>query len=384
MAVLTKNPSRNIPDSNIVLADFLTGRVPTGHQEDYLLALETALADFNPVTVAPFRYPQLHAPADVPTIERGNRIGRYLATFRVSMRYLNAPTPTLLIFHGPEFRDFIAFAAAALMRRRRGQGRGVFVMRRKAWAIVGRRGLKARLLDAVIKWMAPSRFFYMLSDSRSVMDYWLGCTGVDGPILSIPTRRPVETVTRKPEDSVVIGLLGGFRLEKGASLYSAVIAMALGESSTEVDCQISENAAESEEIALMRSLTNKWQGNPRVRFHCGHLDATAFARLLYSVDIVVLPYDAESYGPGTSGILFEALAAGRIVAITRIDWAVQEYADHPNILWLEDRNSDTIKAALKNATERVVTARKTGGLSVPDTDQFKQTWCAALKDAARD
>ena len=374
---LSSRVSSDVPD--ILLADFLTGRVPTGHQEDYLVALEDALAGYgDPKTVAPFREIQRN-PADfVPRINVDDRIGRYIATYSLCRRVLRADTATLLIFHGAEFRDYMAFAAASMFRPRAGKGVGVFVMRRQAWAIVGHRNWKSWLLDRTIVRLARRAPFYMLSDSRDAMDHWEKRSGVGGQIVSIPTRYPVDMVVRKPGDPVTVGLIGGFRAEKGAKHYEAVIATALSIPAVEVNCQLPGEAVEPEK-SMIASLCDNWSMNDRVRFHTGHLDAEAFTRLVFSVDIVMLPYDVSSYGPGTSGIMFEAVAAGKIVCVTRIAWAMSEYPDHPNVIWMDAPDGDALASALKTAVGEIENRRRNGRAAEISPDRFRETWIAALE-----
>ena len=362
---------------HIVLLDFHTGRIATGHHEDYLRALEEALSGFAPLTLAPFRESQTQAHPLTVRLDPPDKLGCYLYTLKTCRRLLAADEPTLLIFHGPDLRDFVMFALALAVSPRRARTAGVFVMRREAWAIVGRRGLRARLLEASVRWMARSPGFRMASDSEQAMQYWRGVTGKGGVIVSIPTRRPPKNDTGPASGAPVLGLIGGFRLEKGAPFYADVIRCALAES-FEVECQAGPLAPGAVEEPLARDLLDRWGHDPRVRIHLGHLPKAAFERMLYGVDVIVLPYDAGSYGPGTSGILFEAAAAGRIIVAARIRWAVESYSGHPNIIWLEGTGGAGLADAIAEAARRVRDRRRWGEAPAVAPDRFQETWLKAL------
>lgn len=363
--------------ASVVIVDFLTGRMKGGHQDDYLAALERALAEFRSVTVAPYRDVAPAAPSQFAIRPPGGRLRRYLAGIRVCRQFLNADKPTLIIFPNNDFRDYVVFAVAALLRRRAGRGLGVFVMRRDGAGITGSARL-GRALERLVAWLCDHAPFFMVSDARAAMDHWRAKTGKDGPIVSIPLRQIPPTAKRRDDRALVVGLLGSFRAEKGAGKYNELIELALAEDSDlRVECQLSMNVPPAEYV-LAQAIVDRWSGHPRVTLHIGHLDAEGFSRLLHAVDVVVLPYDAASYGKGTSGIMFEAIGAGRIALITPIVWAVSEYGDHPNVVWLPDTEAATLRIGLRNALDRARDARLSGTAHEPDRDRFRETWIAAL------
>ena len=252
-------------------------------------------------------------------------------------------------------------------------------MRRSAEGLVGT-GWRSWLLDKVIIWMTRHAPFHMVSDTKAAMKYWRDCTGVDGGIVSIPVRQPQAFIERKPGDAITIGLLGGFRIEKGAAIYEDILKWSFSLKQDIIfDCQITQTFYDPREQVLAQSLQTNWGNHRQVRLHIGHLDKNAYTHLLYSADIVLIPYDAATYGPGSSGVMFEAVAAGRIVAVTRIAWAVEEYANHPNIVWLEGLDQTAVMNGLQQAIAMVVERRLKGRTEEIEADCFQATWLKALE-----
>ncbi|MGC8536467.1 MAG: glycosyltransferase [Rhizomicrobium sp.] len=354
--------------SEIIIYDMVTGRVPGGHQEDYLLALEKALADCPVRTFAPFR---------TRIASLSNRTERLIGGYSAFRRGLDSRRKTLILVPNPCPMDFVLLLLAAAVRTRSGRGTAVFVMRRDAAGIVGA-GWRAAVLDWIVRRLARGRSLFMISDARAAMDHWKARTGKDGPIVSIPVRL-AATKSRDHNEPLTIGLIGLFRVEKGALHYSTVIEAAMkADPFAVVVCQLSNMGARPQEKQLTAALLDKWGRNGRVRFHIEHLDAEAFSAMLHGLDIVVLPYDVQSYGPGTSGILFEAVAAGKIVLTTPITWAKQEYTGHPNVIWLRDTDSDAIAKGLKAAQTRFQCMHESGEQPLVVADKFRSSWLTAL------
>lgn len=352
---------------SLIIYDTVTGRVPGGHQQDYLDALEAALAESSPCTFAPFR-----------TGAGPGRWGRIAQSFHAFRTALDAATPTLVLAPNPTPLDFVIFALAAVTRRRRGRGRAVFVMRRDAAGITGP-GWRAWVLEGLVRRLARGRSLFMVSDARAALAHWKARTGRDGLLVSIPVRAARGTIA--PGAPPAVGLMGLFRIEKGGAHYDTVIEAALAAAPhTRVTCQLSQTGLRREEEKLARALLDKWSGDGRVEIHTEHLDATAFSELLHRQDIIILPYDVASYGPGTSGILFEAVAAGKIVLAAPIAWARQEYDGHPRVIWLAANNQAAIAAGMAAALSRVKAVR-IAPLPAP-TDDFGQSWRAAIARAS--
>lgn len=68
------------------------------------------------------------------------------------------------------------------------------------------------------------------------------------------------------------------------------------------------------------------------------LEISAFHGLLRSADIVVLPYDRHAYARRSSGILIQALAAGRVVVVPSQTWMARQVDSGASLLF-EDPGS---------------------------------------------
>ncbi|MGB1548570.1 MAG: hypothetical protein ACPHIA_08595 [Alphaproteobacteria bacterium] len=365
------------PPPVIILADFVTGRITGGHQSDYLAALETAVAPLGTVTIAPYRDGDRRV-GDLPRISpKTSRLGRYWESLRFFYRLFGNRRLQLVLFPSPEFRDFLVFFLASLLRVSRHNTIALFVFRRDAAGIVGRRSWKSRLIDRMVKWLAKRHYLYPVSDSKVALRYWEVLTGLSGSLVSIPVRQPaIVKPPKSPAEPLVIGLIGLFRLEKGAPLYDRVTETALA-SGTPAKVILQLNASgNAEEERLAAELRRKWQDAAKVEIINEHLDSERYAALLGSLDILVLPYDVASYGVGTSGIMFETLALGGVVAATRFEWGLERFQDHPNVIWMEDVEPATIQSALKEAAQLALAGPKA---QIPD--DFSETWHATIQRA---
>lgn len=281
----------------IILADFVTGRITGGHQSDYLAALEEALSPLGTVTIAPYRDGHAviqQALASLPKMPlTPSRFGRYFGSLWLFHRLLRNRRTQLILFPSPEFRDFVIFFLASVFQISRHKTVALFVFRRDAAGIVGRVSWKSRLIDRMTRWLSKRHYLYPVSDSRVALTYWEAVTGLPGSLVGIPMRRP--SGARRPRqatDPLIIGLIGLFRLEKGAAAYDRVTgeALAFGPPAKVILQLNPSNMPEEERLAA--ELRRKWQDAGSVQIIDEHLNADAYASLLGSLDILVLPYDA--------------------------------------------------------------------------------------------
>lgn len=358
----------------IVLCDFVTGRLEGGHQEDYLVALEEALSGRGCEVIAPFRRSQ--SKPRPPT----GRLGRYFLTYRLIAERMRASQPSLLVFHSPDLRDILSYAAAAALMGPK-PSLGVFVMRRDAVGMAGP-GVSARILEWTVRTLARAGRIFMVFDSVAARRHW--APGNDAaPVVTIPLRRSNTMPSRDVAGrSPCIGLLGAFRLEKGARHYDRIIGLSRQAfPELTIRCQLPSDCSNSAEGALAEALRSRWAGDENVVFHTGHLSNDAFANLIHAVDVLVLPYDAESYGVGTSGVMFESHAAGNVVVSTRIQWGLEHFGDDPAMVWLDDLTDQGLMAGIEEGVRR---ARSRPPLAnTPGSDPFGQSWLEALDAAAR-
>jgi len=364
----------------ITLSDFISGRYYGGHQEDYLAQLQAALAGLNPTVVAPYRG---GSEAAQP---RGHALGRgSLRRFWLALRLywgLMKPTvsaPQIVAFHTPQFVEVSAYWLAALLRRPKGRVVALLVLRRDVAGIVGGDGVTGRIFAAMVRWLIREGMAHPASDSRFALDSWLATTGTRGSLLTIPIRKPAQPDAKSPRP-FAFGLMGLFRIEKGGRYYDRIIRRCreVYPDST-VTVQLV-GSKKTEEARLAERLKADWSGVRGVRIVDGHLPTDAYTEQLMALDVIVLPYDVESYGTGTSGLMFEAVALNKVVLATPIVWARAEFGEHPNVVWLDGMDPDSLKRGLQEAVRR---AHGTGSrASTPGSpDRFAAAWLAAIADS---
>lgn len=362
-AARPETPSSSI---RVVIYDLCTGRLLGGHQEDYLSALEQALAPLNAVTSAPYRTGGARF-ARSP-------FARLICCVRDFWRWLHARQPALVVAPNVSSLEFVGLFLTECLPGRHPASRVVFVMRREPEGITAA-GWRADLLEWSVRSLARRGLIELVSDTPQAAKFWSDRVGRPCPLVTIPIRRP--RVPPRVRAGATFALMGAFRVEKGAKIYDLVVETALAlDPQTRVEMQIGVQGDDSVERRLAEQLRARWAQNPRVDIH-DHLSGEAFTDLLYRADVVVLPYDVESYGVGSSGVLFEALAAGRLVISTPIQWAWSEYGQHPGVFWIDRADPASLGQAIAEAHRRLPEWRSQPMPQRSD-DLFAQSWFSAL------
>ncbi len=356
----------------MVIVDFGTGRFVGGHNEDYLTALEQAVGALRPVVIAPFRYGR----------ELG-RAARYQSELRTYLACLGRrhTDPTVVVSHSPEFSDIALFWLAAWLTPW-SDAVGLFFFRRAADGIVGRDNRRARFLTRIVPGLIRSGRIYPVSDSRPALAAWTAGTDTTGTLIAIPPPPGSSKPHPRPAGGLVVGLVGSLRIEKGARAYDLVIRETLSfDETATVKVQVSDGAVgELAEIAAC--LRRNWVAEPRVEILTGHLAPGAYANLIGSTDVIVLPYEPSTYGSGTSGVMHDALALGRVVLAPRITWATdREYQDHDDVIWLQGMDPSALQAGIKAAFRRARILRARAE-TPPSGDDFVRDWLDAIQAAA--
>jgi glycosyltransferase involved in cell wall biosynthesis len=81
------------------------------------------------------------------------------------------------------------------------------------------------------------------------------------------------------------------------------------------------------------------------------LPISTFHDLLNDADIVVLPYDSASYARRSSGILAQALAAGRVVIVPAGTWMARQVHPSASLLFAEGGLAAAVEAAVEGWDE---------------------------------
>lgn len=148
-----------------------------------------------------------------------------------------------------------------------------------------------------------------------------------------------------------IAYLGNARTEKGfqhlPDLAEAIRAKYLA--SGRARLLVQSNASFSLEDHLISAARRRLAalGEPFVTLFPHALDAAQFQQLLTDADLVVLPYDPQLYRRRSSGILIQALAAGRPVVVPSGCWLSDTAPAHCSVTYAEP-------AGLADAVARAV------------------------------
>lgn len=342
----------------VTIVDHLSGRGLGGHYDDYLAALESALGggEFEVHTIAPFRD---------GTPAPGGRLGLYRLELRDYRRALRRPgggDAGVAIVHSAEFSDYVCCRLAALTLRRSQRGACLFVLRRSPdpATLAGPGGRFGKRLVGLIAGMIRRGEIVAVSDSQPALDAWLALApGRSGELVALPPAPGEadesdedEPPVTKPATGPLVAVAGRMRAEKGAAHYPAVAAAALSAlPGCRVALQVSQHDAASR-VAVVE-LRRAYKGDDRVVLLDEHLSAGQYRSLLREADIVVLPYDAPTYGTGTSGVITDALSQSAKVVVTPIEWARHAYGNDPRVVWLDDPASgEAIAEALQAAASR--------------------------------
>lgn len=359
----------------ILLVDFLIGRNNGGHVAEYLGLLRTALADLEPDVLAPYTEP----------VPPSGRIARYRRFAREIVSAFRGGA--VVVFHTPEGRDILVLWLLTSIPGLR-RGRAVMMMRRGAEIMVGRDDWRARLLERGVRSLVRRRVLHVVSDSRAASRTWEAITGGPVPVIQLPVRAALieGRRARAADGPLQVALLGLFRREKGIEHYESVLRLARDvEPDARLLCQVGDEPVTSPEREITDRLRDAYRGDANATIHAGHLASDEYDRALLASDVVVLPYDPSLYTSGTSGLMFDALAAGAIVLSTRIAWGVDEFGDSSSVVWLDGLDDGAIRSGLTEAFARARHRRVDGMPSdLPTPEAFGTGWTAVVQEVAAD
>lgn len=142
--------------------------------------------------------------------------------------------------------------------------------------------------------------------------------------------------------------LGDARHEKGYDLISRWLVQAPDSFTFDIQIRSDLNAINKIENPLSLEM---WKAaalsNGKINLLFGPLQESEYIRTLHRVDFILIPYRRESYSKRSSGIFFEALAAGLPVLITS-GLAVQAEAEHSGAaVYFDDGVEDSFHNALR-------------------------------------
>jgi glycosyltransferase involved in cell wall biosynthesis len=173
--------------------------------------------------------------------------------------------------------------------------------------------------------------------------------------IPIPFRQEklAPTLTRDPDSPIHLLYLGDARPEKGYHHLPAVVAelwadyLQPGKVKFTIQSNYTPDGSESSTLAAKLLLAEYPES--KVKLLEDALDPDRYYQLLASADIVVLPYDPENY-QRTSGVLTEALAAGKLVVVPAGSWLAEQVDESRASIY---RHPSEIAAAILRLTENL-------------------------------
>lgn len=181
------------------------------------------------------------------------------------------------------------------------------------------------------------------------------------PIPIPPIMTDIADAARAPGPLRLV-YLGNARSEKGfQALPDAMLALkAAGLPTTELIAQANSNTSLSEHV--IDDARRRLRAMDNVQLIEAPLGSDVYGRLLATADLVLLPYNATDYRRRSSGVLIEALAAGKPVVIPNNSW-LSDTAPNDCAVTFEDYSAfgAAIVRAVKNI-DALGVAAKSGAL----------------------
>ncbi len=201
-----------------------------------------------------------------------------------------------------------------------------------------------------------------LTDSRRLAADYEPLTRVPLTVIPIPHTTPASeprsfAQARRP-GPLRFGTLGGARGDKG---FEEV----LGAIKILVDAGSTDNLAFvlHAHSPLPESTAKKLEAFRAHLPACASLiettlSAEAYDAALMDLDVLLLPYQRDQYPSRTSGVLAEAMVAGKVCIVTADTWLSDELAEHGAGLECADRSPQALARAILEARDEFETLRR--------------------------
>ncbi len=200
------------------------------------------------------------------------------------------------------------------------------------------------LINRAVNIIKGNKNVHHFTDSEVIAREWEARFNHPMHVLPIPHLN-VPEVTQEPEykSKIRLYLPGGMRLEKGAELLAEAMQLL---------CQ--ENPAVAEKILLITQFNSKDEllqqckeklaALPLENLFLDNLSTEAYYNEIANADIILIPYQvSEGYRARTSGVLAEAIAAGKPVITTAGTWMADQVAKYDAGLVMEENAASFVK-----------------------------------------
>lgn len=205
-------------------------------------------------------------------------------------------------------------------------------------------------------WPGKIRFY---SDAPKLIQGYNALGAVQVQEIPIPFRQEnldalgLEQRGLEPSDPIHIVYLGDARTEKGYHLLPDLLLNLwedyLAPNRAHLTIQSNYNIGGGEPDIVAAKVKLAQFPTQKVKLLEAPLTAQDYYALLKSADLVVLPYDPQNY-QRTSGVLTEALAAGKPVVVPAGSWLAAQVAENRGRIY---ENPDQLAGAVRSALENL-------------------------------
>jgi len=367
---INSSTKSTVDQTQLWLFDFQSGRKQGGHDQEYLTQLILAVSSWQITVIAPYLEVQVK-PRDTKIARVTLRLEAFLGLFRKK-------GSNIAVFHTPVLLDFVLYYATSKFTWRKAPVSAVFFLRRLDAGMIGSQGWKTTLMRHTIKSLAMNANCFFVSDCDATIKHWENHLHKEIMYIPLPPRN-FKPHKEKPKDTVTLGLLGLFRLEKGADKYDSAIRYLLNiDRSAKVFCQLPDTFQNLAEEKIAMELRANWGDSNNVIFLPGYLASEEYTNILQDVHIVLLPYRKSSYQSGSSGLFFDAHLAGAVIISTPFHWAKKHYSQDDQVIWLNSTDDGRTEEAIKEAHNLATTGTRKISNSSNSAHSFVKAWNLAI------
>jgi len=274
--------------------------------------------------------------------------------FRSLLTRPDLTSEDLILFHTVSHPFFISISLA------------IFGLKIKPKVVViMRRGLNEKyrapypvILQEIASWFMTVPFVFWLNwvegiwfaTDSDLITRELKKSGLNG-VFTLPIPHSRIPLVNKRKDEMVIGYFGGGRAEKGFKFLPAVANRILKSDPHAkfiFQTYLEVNHYDTPDMKLEREKLLKLAVRHPKSFKMtdASLSYSAYSRLMSQCSIILLPYIAERYGKGTSGILAEAVTMGKWIVVPANTWMAAQKQSYEKIAVFDRETPESISNAI--------------------------------------
>lgn len=198
-----------------------------------------------------------------------------------------------------------------------------------------RLGRVRRFLAAATRLASPHRLRFWATTAELAAE-WTAAGGVPVGVLPMPVSAPAPASAAAEHRPLRVAVLGDARPEKGSAIVGALLDRVAADPllATHVHFAIQTNpgfpprSRRAEDRAVEEALERvKRHAGPGVEILAGPLGPERYREEIARADALLLPYDAVRYRHRCSGVLLEAMAAGKVAIVTAGGWMARQFHD---------------------------------------------------------